>query len=167
MNRIALFTPYKLEDRELEQVFDFLYEVIDDSHLSVLFYRSCDIDLVRFFLELPDEYATHLTIHLPNNLYDLEDEALAAGIKFLRDNGTNVVEHNYPTKLLQREEYNEILANIIRNVDEVLSFYKRDEQQISKLLLPFNHSKRFKKKGYIAHLDKDSKKNFELVPYTI
>jgi len=164
MNRIALFAPYHLNDRELEKVFEFLYDVIDETHLSVLFYRTIDLDIIRFFLELPEEYAKHLTIHLPGSLETIKDVALKEGIKFLMENGTELVEHQFGSETLIREEYDHILKQIVMGVDEVLSFYKRDEKQISKLLMPFNHSKRFKKIGYIGHLDRD--RDFELVPYT-
>lgn len=163
MNRIALFAPYHLNDKELERVFEFLYDVIDDTHLSILFYRTIDLDIVRFFLELPEEYASHLTIHLPGRLENIKETALREGISFLMENGTEVVEHLFETDTLIRDEYDHILKQIIMNVDEVLSFYKRDSKQVSKLLMPFNHSKRFKKIGYIGHLDKD--KDFEMVPY--
>jgi hypothetical protein len=163
MNRIALFAPYHLNEKELEKVFDFLYDVIDDTHLSVLFYRTIDLDLVRFFLELPEEYASHLTIHLPGSIDTIKDNALKEGISFLVENGAELIEHQFETDTLVREEYDYILKQMIMNVDEVLSFYKRDVKQVSKLLMPFNHSKRFKKIGYIGHLDKD--KEFELVPY--
>lgn len=163
MNRIALFAPYHLNEKELEKVFDFLYDVIDDTHLSILFYRTIDLDIVRFFLELPEEYAKHLTIHLPGSFDAIPDQALKDGIQFLYDNGTELVEHLMDSQMIIREEYDQILKQMIMNVDEVLSFYNKDPKQISKLMMPFNHSKKFKKIGYISHLDKD--KSFELVPY--
>ncbi|MCK2000099.1 hypothetical protein MZM54_01705 [[Brevibacterium] frigoritolerans] len=163
MNRIALYAPYHLNEKELERVFEFLYEVIDETHISTLFYRTIDLDIVRFFLELPEEYASHLTIHLPGSMGNITDKALLQGILFLQGNGAEVIEHNFESDTLVREEYDYILKQMVMNVDEVLSFYKRDEKQISKLLMPFNHSKRYKKVGYIGHLDKDTE--FELVPY--
>ena len=163
MNRIALFAPYHLNDNELEKVFEFLYDVIDETHISVLFYRTIDLDIVRFFLELPEDYAKHLTIHLTGDLNSITDVALKEGIAYLQANGCEIIEHFFNTETLIREEYDSILRQIIMNVDEVLSFYKRDQKQISKLLMPFNHAKRYKKIGYIGHLEKD--KEFEMIPY--
>ncbi|WP_088362490.1 hypothetical protein [Bacillus cereus] len=164
MNRVALFAPYHLNDKELETVFDFLYDVIDETKFSILFYRTIDLDIVRFFLELPEEYAKHLEIHLPGTLNSIEDPALKQGIKFLSENGTEIVEHFFTAEALIDNQYNSILKKMIMNVDEVLSFYKSDAKQITKLLRPFTFSKQYKKIGYISYLDKE--KDIELVPYT-
>lgn len=162
--RLALFAPDRLDSDELNKVFEFMYDIIDDAHISVLFYRTVDLDIVRFFLELPEEYSERLTIHLPGSLYDLKDQGLIEGINFLASNGTEIVEHQYPNPSeLVREEYDSILKQMIMNVDEVFVFYKRDQKQISKLTMPFNHSKKYKKLGYINYLDKNSK--VEIVPY--
>ncbi|MGF7535700.1 hypothetical protein AAGG74_18765 [Bacillus mexicanus] len=164
MTRIALFAPNRLDSDELSKVFEFMYDVIDDTHISVLFYRTIDLDIVRFFLELPEEYSKHLTIHLPGSLYDLEDQGLIEGVKFLSSNGTEVIEHLYTNaNELVREEYDSILKQMIINVDEVFVFYKRDRKQISKLTMPFNYSKKYKKLGYINHLDKNNQ--IEIVSY--
>lgn len=164
MNRVALFAPDHLDTSGLSKVIDAMYEIVDYTHISVLFYRTIDLDIVRFFLELPEEYAKNLTIHLPGSFDDLEDNGLKEGINFLVGNGAELIEHFYPhpTKLV-REEYDTILKQIIMNVNEVLVFYKQDKKQISKLTLPFKHAKKYKKMGYMHYLDKDNK--FEIIPY--
>lgn len=163
MNTIAMFAPDNLNKEELTETFELLYDIIDDSKFNFLLYRTIDIEMIRFFLELPDKYASHLKIHVVDRVNTINNKAVKQGLEYLMENGTEVREHFFRTEFLTDEPYDEILKEIVMESDEVLSFYNYDPLQISKLLRPFNHSKKYKKNGYIKHLG--TNKEIELVPF--
>jgi hypothetical protein len=152
MNNVAMIGPQFLQDYDKEEIFPFLNEIIDESRISILAYRSFELDVIRHFLTLPDEYASHLTIYLVNTFDDLDHYGLSQSIRYLSSAGATVIELQHPEKTLTRKPYLELWKRILVNQDELLSFYNHQTDEQAKLLSPLRVAEELEKNAYVFHL---------------
>lgn len=161
MNKVALIGPQHLQEHDKDEIFPFLTDILHESHISILAYRSFELDIVRYFLTLNDEFASHLTVYLVNTMTEIDETnfPLAQALRYLSSVGANIIEMDMPQKTLTRQPYLDLWKVIMEEHDELLSFYNHQVDEQAKLLAPLKIAEELEKNAYVFHLsDGDEEK---------
>lgn len=154
MNRIALLGPHSLRECDKREIFPFLQDILPESHISILAYRSFELDIIRHFLTLEDDMARHLSVYLVHSLESLQQEhyPLAQSILYLSSIGAHVHEFHSPHAVLTRQPYLALWETILKDQDEMLSFYNGSPDEQTKLLAPLSVAQAMNKNAYLFRL---------------
>jgi len=156
---IGVFVPSNLSKESFEIVSERLDDFIEKAEVHISFYRTSDIELLKYLLHLEEELLEKVHIHIFSNIRLLDNEVEDV-IKFLAQKGLVYKEHLLP-KNEQGESgksyYDLFLREMLRECDEVVSFSVSDVNQISKIYRPLDIAKEHFKEIFEVELDDGGK----------
>lgn len=161
MNEITVgtFIPSDVSRKELDLITEKLDMLLKKTNLHMSFYRTSDIDLLQYFLNLKDDRLKKITIHTMSSSSLLDDE-VESTIDLLRSKGLLLKEHLFPVNSngeTSEEYYRIFIHEMLDNCDEVISFKSSDHKQFTKVLRPLDLAKERGRKVYVVELERDGK----------
>ena len=163
MNKVALFIPDYLTKNEKTEVFSKIDEIGHNNEIHFSFYRTIKEEFLTYLLQHRNLFYENFTIHFLNSL-DYEVGEIIETLLYLKKFGLNIEEHYLPVNLNNEASdisYEQYVRRIVFQCDETLSFYKRDENQVKKILKPIDVSKSLNKKSFLMKFT-DSKRLQEI-----